>query len=512
MQYFYSGQIRRFLAQFIRIMSGFQVDFGRDSSGSTVYRAVPCTYGDQSRQAAQIMRANSTNTSITVPQISCYITEMKYDRERIQEPNFVKKVSVIRRNVDPITGSYLNEPGDKFTVERLMPVPYTLTVKADIWTSNTNQKLQLLEQICTLFNPSMEVQGTDNFLDWTSISLVDLQSVTWTSRNIPMGAEDAIDVASLVFDMPIWLSAPAKVKKLGVVTNIITELYDANGSLREDLLEQGFKPEDFILDRELTGSGTGMDLFADPLDSEGKWQNNVPTIDEQGNVSNELIPAIPRTMGLRNSTGYSVIVFNNQITLIKPAGSLLEGTDDDITELSEDQLIPWGAAITQMGLNFRDGATRLFLRQNDQVEVVGTVSLTSAGSSKLLFSVDVDTIPSNTQPSIDRIINPLKQAPGYNLPAAVTGQRYLLLDDIGDNMNNQGALAWRGLDNTDLVALQYDIIEFNGASWVVSFRPNINSGPQYITNLTNGQQFKWNGAEWIRSWEGLYRDGEWRLE
>ena len=62
-----------------------------------------------------------------------------------------------------------------------------MRLNADIWTSNTDQKLQLLEQILVLFNPSLEMQTTDNFIDWTSISVVNLENVTWSNRSVPVG-------------------------------------------------------------------------------------------------------------------------------------------------------------------------------------------------------------------------------------------------------------------------------------------------------------------------------------
>ena len=107
-----------------------------------------------------------------------------------------------------------------------MPTPYTLTVNCDIWTSNTEQKLQILEQICMLFNPSLEIQTTDNYIDWTSLSYVELTDITFSSRTIPVGADTEIDVASIKFSMPIWLSPPVKVKKLGVITSVIMSIFD----------------------------------------------------------------------------------------------------------------------------------------------------------------------------------------------------------------------------------------------------------------------------------------------
>ena len=69
---------------------------------------------------------------------------------------------------------YLNTQGKNYTVERMMPTPYTLNVTADIWSTNTEQKLQIMEQILMLFNPSLEIQTTDNYVDWTSLSVVNL--------------------------------------------------------------------------------------------------------------------------------------------------------------------------------------------------------------------------------------------------------------------------------------------------------------------------------------------------
>jgi len=224
MQFFYDGQLRRYITQFIRLFSNFSVEYGMNDLGVRQYQTVPAYYGDMSRQVANIIRSNSENTAMTVPAISCYITGLNIDRDRTQEPNYIDKKTVRTRAVDPVTGDYTDQQGDMFTVERLMPTPFKLTFRADIWTSNTEQKLQLLEQILVLFNPSLEIQTTDNYLDWTSLTMVTLTDIGFTSRTIPQGIEDQIDVASLTFETPIWITTPAKVKKLGVITNIINNI------------------------------------------------------------------------------------------------------------------------------------------------------------------------------------------------------------------------------------------------------------------------------------------------
>ena len=171
-QYFYDAQIRRFLIQFARVFSDWNVTKGKDPAGNDIIVRVPIQYGDASRQAAVVQGNNSPSTMPSAPMITYYITGLEYDQKRTQDPYFIDKVSVRQRNFNQTTQSYETTQGQAFTVERVMPVPYTLRITVDFWTSNYNQKLELVEQLGVLFNPSMEIQSTDNFIDWTSLSVV----------------------------------------------------------------------------------------------------------------------------------------------------------------------------------------------------------------------------------------------------------------------------------------------------------------------------------------------------
>ena len=221
MQHFYDGQIRRYITQMIRLMSNFSY---KDGDGKLTQ--VPVMYGDITRQVGHILRDNSENKIPSAPRIGVYITGLELDRDRLADASFVGKVHLRERDYDETNNEYLNTQGKNVTVERLMPTPYKLTVSADIWSTNTEQKLQIMEQILMLFNPSLEIQTTDNYIDWTSLSVVDLESVNFSSRSMPTGTESEIDVGSLTFTTPIYISPPVKVKKLGVITNIIMSMFN----------------------------------------------------------------------------------------------------------------------------------------------------------------------------------------------------------------------------------------------------------------------------------------------
>ena len=236
-QFFYDEQIRRFLLQFIRAFSNFQVEYGKDRAGNTTLVTVPVKYGDSTRMVSSIIRENSENKIIPTPMISCYMTGLEYNAERRQDPTFIDKKHIRMRKFDPNTNEYNTQQGNAFTVERVMPVPYTLQLNVDVWTSNTNQKLQLMEQILVLYNPALEIQSTDNYLDWTSLSYIELANVQFSSRSVPVGVDEQIDIATLSFTVPIWLTAPAKVKKLGVINKIVASIYDDQGGIADGVID-----------------------------------------------------------------------------------------------------------------------------------------------------------------------------------------------------------------------------------------------------------------------------------
>ena len=81
-QFFYDEQIRRFLLQFTRVFSLFQVEYGRNEAGrdgDTLVR-VPVRYGDSSRQAQTILQENSANFMPSTPLMTFYITNLDFGR------------------------------------------------------------------------------------------------------------------------------------------------------------------------------------------------------------------------------------------------------------------------------------------------------------------------------------------------------------------------------------------------------------------------------------------------
>lgn len=455
-QFFYDEQIRRFLLQFTRIFSNFQVEYGKDDNGNSGLLRVPVRYGDVSRQAQTIIQQNSANEMPSAPMITFYVASMDYDRPRMQEPYHVDKLQVRQRFYDQDSETYETTQGNAFSIERLMPVPYKMTLNVDIWTTNTNQKLQLFEQIATLFNPALEIQSTDNYVDWTSLSTVELVSTAWTSRTVPIGTDNPIDIMTLRFELPIWISSPAKVKKLGVVEKIIYSVYDANGDVNEALFDS-----DLLL---------------------GTRQKFTPY-------------------------NYKTLLIGNKVQALKYSAVVDESNESiDLPETPPSNE-HWPAIIGMYG-NLRPGISQIKFdsQWGDDTQVVGTVSVDPTDDRFLLVDIDSDTTPQNTLSPVNAVIDPLVSGPGEGLAEAAEGQRYLILQDIGSDDTASWPPAWGKIN-----ARANDIIEYINGFWSVDFDSSEITDIEFVTNLTSNIQYRWTGSEWVKSYEGLYPSGEWSI-
>jgi hypothetical protein len=304
-----------------------------------------------------------------------------------------------------------------------------------------------MEQIMMMFNPSLELQTTDNFVDWTSLSVVELTDITFTSRQVPQGTESEIDIGTLTLETPIWISAPSKVKRLGVIHDIVMNIHD----------------NEYTFETQETTTIGGFNIFV---------------FNEGGNYYAELLDPSSIIQALPDIGD----------TLWKKYGADLN----------------WRLLLDQY-TNFKAGSSQLFLTQPNGNEVIGTVALNPIDETRLSITFDKDTYNTNTViegparstnnwGTVDAIVNPETYNPG----APVAGWRVLLLNEIPQNTS-----AW-----ANFTALANSIVEFDGVNWSTLALPE---GIVYTTNIRTGVQYKYEAGEWTRAFEGEYSKGQWRL-
>lgn len=417
-QYFYDEQIRRVVIQFMRIFGGFKYKSGKDADGNVTYLTVPCVYGDGSRQANQIIRNNSENTINSVPRIACYMSGLRYDNSRSGYQGNVETLLVTERKFDQETGKYTSEIGNRYQVDRLQPAPLDLDFKVDIWTTNSDQKLQLFEQIFILFNPDLDIQTTSSPLDWTGIQTVRLDEIIWDNDGANRGTDDSINVLSMSFTVKSYLNPPARVKRQNLIHTIIQRMGD-----RID---------------DCDGSAS----FANGDDP-------IYTITTPGNHAVQL-------------TGDQLILLGSHKNVLDENGNVYS----------------WAQLIDEYG-EIKVGSSKIRLRwvsdiEDDTKDIIGYISY-GVADNELIFDVIAETLPLTTLPPINKIINPHELSPGSGLPIATSGQYYLITDEIGSGSINWGSLAAQPNDIIMFDGVNW-VVSFPASSNTLEYLINLDTG------------------------------------
>lgn len=432
MDYFYDEQIKKYLLQLVRLFSHFQV---REYTQSGVkYNRVPCRYGDPSRVVAQDLRRNTENFLNNAPQLTVSIQNLALSRERTQDPMLVDTQQVAEREWDRNQGVYTSEQGNLYTVKRYMPVPYELTIQVDLWTTNTDSKLQIMEQILVLFNPSIQLQSNDNPMDWSNVFEVTLSDISFTNRSIPVGTDDQIDVATLTFNVPIWISPPAKVQRQAIIQRIIADINNV-----QDIRSLDYDPAYYDFFGSLPADAT---VVVTPGD-------------------------------------YKLHIENASATLIGPNSD--PASWQDLIEMQGEL-----TATSRLELNLTDDV------QNRDIMVVGSVSANPLNGAELIFSLDRDTLPQNTLSNVNRIVDPRVKMPRSGLPEPLLGQRYLFTEDLSTDHNTVWGITANAGDIVQFNGTEW-FIAFDSATTDQAWVTNSFTDTQY-TWVDNEWISSWQGT------------------
>ena len=374
MAYFYARQLEALMKQCIRVFSNFQYKTGNNAQGPGELLSVPCKYGDASRMVAQIIKNNSENTAISCPAFAVYIKDIEHDPSRRKGPVLENQLNVTERAIDPETGRYTDEPGNRYEVDLLMPVPSIVRIQVDLLTSNTEQLWQLFEQVTLLFNPAIDIQTNDNALDWSSLTYMELESMTYNSRTIPNGNDDSINVTSWTFKVPFWMNPPAKVKKVIDIRNIISTI--------------------------------GPDSNSDVL----TWN------------------AIDFSQTITSAADYKINISGNSAILLGKFGNT---TDENAN------VYPWKTVIDSLG-KYDPNSTLLRVRPGANIAYASADVLAHFTYDEEVNKLDLtfveSTLPSPTLPGVTGIIDPRLNYPGNGIASdPAVGTRYLILTGIPAN-------------------------------------------------------------------------------
>jgi len=239
--YYYDHQLRRYIVQFMAIFAGMKVKVGKSGTQEERLISTPIALGHKDRVVAHIKGENTQNKPLRLPAFGANLGNIEL------APDLRKGVNGTRRNTYLPTGGLY--PNDISVAHQLMPVPYRASMELAIFTSNVDQMHQLLEQILMLFDPILQIQTSDDVLDWTKITTVELTGIRFDD-NYPSGTDRRMVMTTLDFLMPIYIASPTDVKK-----NYIKDIYmrigavDFSSNTHQEMVE------------DLNGQGLEYDLI-----------------------------------------------------------------------------------------------------------------------------------------------------------------------------------------------------------------------------------------------------------
>ena len=275
------------------------------------------------------------------------------------------------------------------------------------------------------------------------------------------------------------------------------------------------------------------------------YDEEAGTVDVDGILGESLISRQNVTPGQ-----FGLLVLGNRMTLLGEGNSSTHASPRSNKAFeSQSQYgtkVQWTKLEALYSKQFTGGISQIKLQQsvttisneNTIIEVEGTVAIDPQDAMTMLFTVDSDSVPTNTLDAVDAVINPLT----FNPTGASVGTRYLLTESIGNPVNSESKSAsdtdTRASDDTpppsadtepntasawgNTIASVNDIVQLNADGfWDRKFDANANTDfsdstyttQQYVTNLTSGIQYKWVPANsmWVKSYEGFYEPGTWSI-
>ena len=264
-QYFYHEILRKTVIGFGTLFNGIEIRHDADDGASVSRMKVPLAYGPMQKFLAKIEQQPTLKgrPAITLPRMSFEINGYSYDASRKLNKN--QKRGVVTTNADT---TKLNT--------QYSPVPYDVSFSLSVFTSNSDDGLQIVEQILPYFQPDYTVTMIEN-------STMDIKrDIPFILENVGYDDSYAGDLTTtrrieytLNFTAKIYLYGP--VSTSAIIKKVSADLYadssDQSPSRSERVTVQ---PNPTSADKDDTYTyTTTLDFFDDGLNYDEETGNDV---------------------------------------------------------------------------------------------------------------------------------------------------------------------------------------------------------------------------------------------
>ena len=214
--HFYHKQIRNTVIAFGTIFNNINIK-RLDSSGNPLQNIkIPLSYSPKEKFIARLdqntdLTGSDSSVAITLPRMAFDITGYSYDGSRKLNKN--QKITAVTTNSDT---SKLNS--------QYMPVPYDVSFELNAFTANSDDGLQILEQILPYFQPDYTVTMIqDRTMDTKRDIPFILESVDYEDSYQGTLTSLRRIIYSLKFTAKIYLYGP--ISTSAVIKKVSADLY-----------------------------------------------------------------------------------------------------------------------------------------------------------------------------------------------------------------------------------------------------------------------------------------------
>lgn len=216
------NQFRTYIAQFMRVFSGFQ--YKKNTRGDL--GNVKVVYGGMDRIIAQLITNNSDHlTNARLPIFAVNMTGIDIDPLGKRSP----------RHIDSIRNRASDKEDGKSVATRLIGPAFTMNMEVSLYASSTTELLQILEQILLVFNPRVTINVGSYAETGDYLTEIELTSIA-DEINKPLGTEKQVVSYTLGFEVPVRLKYPSGFST--IVIEKITQTTVANEDEIETEIEK----------------------------------------------------------------------------------------------------------------------------------------------------------------------------------------------------------------------------------------------------------------------------------
>jgi len=257
-EHFYHKKIRNTVIAFGTIFNNVNIK-RLDSSGNPVQNIkVPLSYSPKEKflarlDAQQDLTGDDSKVAITLPRMSFEVTGYSYDGSRKLNKN--QKITKVTTNADT---TKMNS--------QYMPVPYDVNFGLSVYVANSDDGLQIIEQILPYFQPDYTVTMIESSTMDTKRDIpIVLNSVDYEDSYTGSLTSSRRIIYTLSFTAKIYLFGP--ISTSAVIKTVSADLYSDTGSNAPRVERVTVTPNPTSADKDDTYTyTTTLEFFTDTLD------------------------------------------------------------------------------------------------------------------------------------------------------------------------------------------------------------------------------------------------------